>query len=833
MNSKLSQRLIEALKKNKDKRLVSFKSGFFYHRYSYYDILCYSSRFMSFLKKNNIKKGDKIILCSYNCPQYTYSILGSLFYGAIIVPLDFGSTESLIARIINETNPKLVISSRYKIYDPAGLPVFYMEDMDELVKKEKMHALSGNTKDSDIFEILYTSGTTSEPKGVILSHENLYANLTSVTGIIDFSMYDNFISVLPLSHMFEQAGELFIIINGSHFVQFYPKRPVEILNIFKHEKINSTITVPAFLDILKKGIIEKASEQKKLNSLNKMLKFSQNFPFWIRRILFSKIHKGLGGSFEMAVSGGAPLSESTELFWESLGVKIIQGYGLTEASPVLSICTEPKKKIGSVGFPIKGVKIKIAQDGEILAGGKNITQGYFNKPTETNNAFEKGFLKTGDFGYFDEEGFLFIKGRKKNMILKPDGVNVYPEDIEKALANFHEVKKSCVIGLTNNDDVIIAAVVILSEKINQSQKLARELMQKANNLLEEHQQIQEVIFWDKEDFPMTHTLKIKRDIVTEEISQKANKALTTKTSDTLISILSSVSRISPENINDNTKLYADLKFDSIKVIELSFLIEEKLRKEIDESRIDRYTKVSDLRKIIASTEKEAVKLKLSKKYFSIFFVLPRLFCQKAIYLLSLIFCRAKITYMQNLNKLNGQIIVVFNHQSHLDGVFILNNLPLKYRTKIAAAAAADHFFVKKHLFDMRTFLSRAMQLLAPAYPMSRDLDKIKRTSIKQSLEFTGEVIDMGYSLILSPEGTRTLTGKMNPFKRGIGLIVKESGLPVLPVKLDGLYEILPKGAFFPKKIGDVSVKFGKIVTFKNTDSEIFITNELEKIIRSM
>jgi 1-acyl-sn-glycerol-3-phosphate acyltransferase len=155
------------------------------------------------------------------------------------------------------------------------------------------------------------------------------------------------------------------------------------------------------------------------------------------------------------------------------------------------------------------------------------------------------------------------------------------------------------------------------------------------------------------------------------------------------------------------------------------------------------------------------------------------------------------------------------------------------RTKIAAAAAADHFFVSKKLFDSQTFMSRFLQLLAPTYPMSRDLDTNRRTSIKQSLEFTGEIIDMGYSLALSPEGTRSLNGKMNPFKPGIGLIVSETGLPVLPVKIGGLYEILPKGALFPKKRGDVTLKFGKVIKFKKSDSAIFITNELERIIRSM
>ncbi len=835
MASKLVKRMIFSFRRFSSRNLVTFKTNFFYHRYSYSRIYSLSRKMIYLLKERGIKKGDRIIICSFNCPQYFVSMLACIFYGAVAVPLDYGTSKRFISQIRKETDAKLLMTSVYKDTGTDRKETLFMEELDDLLSGCREITANRDTKDEDLLEILYTSGTTSDPKGVLLTHKNLYSNLDAILKVLPLKPSFRFMSIIPLSHSFEQIGGFFALIgSGGQTIHMMSRRPSDIKNAFRKMKVNTLVTVPAFLDILKKGIEEKAKESGSLEKLEKMMQLSLDLPYSLRKILFSKVHKKLGSRLNFAVSGGAPLSAESERFWNALGVKIIQGYGLTETSPVLTANRLNSFRQGSAGMLLPGVTIKISDEGEILAKGDNITQGYYKNRKATEELFdEKGWLKTGDIGSFDEEGFLYIKGRKKNMILKSSGLNIYPEDIEKVLDAEKGVKKSCVIGLPKKGDVLTLAVLLMENKVSREE--AAKIIDNANSRLESHQQIQDFYVWKEKDFPRTHTLKIKRALVLDKVSGESSPEKGSSGSkDMLIDLLSKITGISQERINEKDRLYADLKFDSIKVIELSLLIEERFKAVIDETKISKDTSVKDLRELIDNpVVPKKSRLRLSKKYFNPLFLPIRAITHLIYYGVISYFCKVQVLGRKNIKGIRGPLIIIFNHASYFDAPVVVKYLPLKIRARLAVAAAADHFFVKKKkLFDHRVITRRLLQLFVPTYPMSRDKDIMNRSSIKQSLEFTGEIISMGYSLLISPEGTRTLTGKMGEFKQGIGLIVKESGLPVLPIKLKGMYEIYPKGAKFPKR-GSVKLIFGKKVKFSFDESVVSITEKLEKLMRDM
>ncbi len=822
--SRLVNTLKNAFIKYSKRNLVTLKKDFVYDRYTYKEIYDYSLKFITFLKKNKIKKGDRIAICSYNCPQYFYVFIGCLFSGVVLVPIDFGSSQNLIKKFMKKTNCKLLINSKKKVIDTKK---YYVEDLDYVLENTKKSKINNNIKEDELIQILFTSGTTGDPKGVLITHENIYSNLLPAIKVLKINKTYRLLSLLPLSHIFEQvAGFLGVAMVGARTVHLRSRRSSEIVKVMQKEKVNCIITVPAFFMLFKDRIEEKAHAGGNYDKLEKMLEIASKLPVKIRRLIFKKVHKVFGGHLTKVISGGASLPIETEQFWENIGVKVMKGYGLTETSPVLTLVSENDRKLGSVGKSIPGVRLKLSKENEILALGKNLTPGYYKNPEATSKLFDKGWLRTGDVGEFDNENHLYIRGRVKNMILKPSGLNVYPEDIEKIVDKQPEVKESCVIGVEVHNDVIITGVLMLNKKL--SEKQIKQIIQKINEKLEFHQKIQDYVIWKKKDFPRTLTLKIKRRDVVKEVENKTH--IHTKSKDELIHLLSELSHVDAKDIKKNSTLFSDLGFDSLKVIELSTLIEERLKVEIDESLIDSKTTVSILRDLIKKGKDASKEPKLNSKIFwQIFKPLKIIWPELAFLFVSRFITELKVTGTDNLKK-HDQVIIVSNHTSHFDAPVLTKHLPIKIRTKLATGGAADYFFKKESIKDK--LVASFFYYVLGGFPMVRD-EKESDISLKTSFGYVGEIIDKGWSLGLAPEGTRSRTGKMNPFKNGIGIIVKEVQLPVIPVKINGLFDIFPPGSRYPVKKGPVSLKFGKPIYFDHDLTPIEITKQLENIIKKM
>lgn len=826
--SKLNNALRKSFIRYSDKRLVSLKKEYVYKRYLYKDIYTYSLKFITLLKEKKIKPGERIAICAYNCPQYFYTFLGSIFYGVVLVPLDFSSSEELVKKFMKITDAKMLITSVNKVFCENIENRIDVETLDNLLENTRKGKINPGVKEDDLVEIMFTSGTTGEPKGVMLTHENLHENMFSVLKVLNITGNYRLISLLPLSHVFEQvAGFLIPILAGAQTVQLRSRRPSEIVSVLQHEKINVIVTVPAFFIMFKNKVEENAKTKGSYRKLKKALLLSSKLPHFLRRYLFRPVHKKFGGKVSKVLCGAASLPLETEEFWEHIGVKVMKGYGLTETSPVLTLTPENDRKLGSVGRTVPGVRLKLNKENEILCKGKNVTQGYYKNTIETKNLFCKGWMRTGDIGEIDEEGDVFIRGRQKNMILKPSGLNVYPEDIEDILNKHQQIKDSCVLGIDKGDDVEILAVLLLDKKT--AEKKISKMIEDVNRGLEFHQKIQRFITWKKKDFPRTHTLKIKRREILAEVTDK--KESFSETSDDLLHVLSLICHMDPKKIRESSRLYKDLGFDSLKIIELASLIEEKMGKLFDNFLIDSKTTVRGLRKLI-STGRTEIDVKINRLMFSQFFFPLRFLTTEILYLLASPFIRGiSVIGSENIKKLKTPAIFIINHTSHLDGITLVKHLPIRFRSRIAAGAAADYFFKSKGVRGR--FMGQIFHYLFGAFPVFRDKKSEKRADTRATFEYISEILDRGWSLALAPEGTRARTGKMGPFKNGIGLIVNETEMPVVPVKLEGLFDIMPPHSKFPVKRGPARIKFGKPMHFSALDDPVEITQKLEAVIRSM
>src|SRR5262249_46082337 len=367
-----------------------------------------------------------------------------------------------------------------------------------------------------IAEIIFTSGATAEPKGVVITHRNVLANIVPVEQEVrKYRKFARpfqpirFLNLLPLSHMFGQAMATFVppMLDGVvEFMRGY--NPVDIVTQVKKRRISVVVSVPKILEVLRDHVLRVAPEAASPAPVR----------HWMRRWWhFRKIHRLFGLKFWAFVVGAAPLDSSLETFWGELGFVVVQGYGLTETAPIVSLNHPFGTRKGSVGKAMAGVEVKIGEDGEILVRGENVTSGYFNAAEETARAFEDGWFHTGDIGEIGPDGELFIRGRKKEMIVTPEGLNVFPEDVEKVLIQVPGVSDCAVVGAPLvggfGNAERVHAVLVLDAGVDTDA-----VVRSANSKLDDHQRIRRALVWPEKDLPRTEgTRKLKRAAIREWI----------------------------------------------------------------------------------------------------------------------------------------------------------------------------------------------------------------------------------------------------------------------------------------------------------------------------
>jgi len=779
------QNIIESvLQKNQNRILFADKKNYRTTTITGKELIEKINKTRIFLKKQKINKNDKIIILGQNSIEWLIIFFASILSGIVVVPLDVFINKTLLRKIQNEVKAKVIF--RDKNLPSLPIKTFFLDELYNLivpVESKNIQKIKYNK--NDIIEILCTSGTTAAPKGVILTNENFTTAVNSAIKNTPLIIPLKILLILPLSHIYAQIYGIFLPFYYSCRLFFLDSiQPNRIITSIRNKGINAIITVPAILELLKDKLEDKL------------------------------VRKNLGAQFFLIGVGGATLDIELEKFFCRKGFLVLQGYGLTETTSVVSVSFLFKRKPGSVGKIVKEIYLKISKDNEILVKGKTVTIGYYKDQQKTKQAFKAGWFKTGDIGY-EKNGYLYIKDRKKDIIVTASGLNIYPSDIEKELDKIDNVE-SCVI----EKDKKIHAVLLLKKEIE-----PKVIIKKANSQLLPQQKITSYSIWPYSEFPKTQLGKIKKFIVINEFKKKPKRGETY--SKQLYNVISRTLKPA-EKIKSASYLIKDLNMDSLKRIQLVSEIENSFGVELNEDDLTAKTKVVDLEEIMKK-EQKSKKILFKKWPLNPINSTIRYFFKKLIYFPFIsFFTRTKYIGLENIKNIK-QAIFACNHQSAFDVPVLIKKLKIK----TACAADSDYVFgigskekILKRLY--RKFTGFFTAMFFNTYPFGQTI------GINTSLEFTGELLDKGYSIILFPEAQRTRNGKIQPFMPGIGFLALNMDVPIVPVNIHGLFEILPAGKKMPK-FGKSFVKFGKPIMpekLKNLSS-VRITKLIEDTIREL
>ena len=763
------------------------------------------------LAKNGVEPGDRVLIWAPNSSWWGVAYWGIIVRGAVAVPVDFMSDLARAESICGLTGAKVILQSRYKPERITSATSMLLEDLQYLLEDIQPIGEIASAAPEDLAQLIYTSGTTGNPKGVVLTHKNLLANITQINSQVPIITDQfTFLSLLPLSHMFEQMGGFFTpLYRGAAIVYLRTLKPSAIMDALGEEDIYVIMSVPRLMQLLK-TTIERELEEKHLSGLFRLLsQFSAQLPHGTRRTLFFPVQRKFGRNFTVFVSGGAPLSPEVFNFWSGMGFTVLEGYGLTETSPVLCVNTMERQVAGAVGPPLPGVEVKI-EGKEIMVRGENVFPGYYENEQATRDAFTAdGWFRTGDLGEIGPDGWLVIKGREKELIVTGSGVNVYPDELEAALNRIAGVKESCVIGLEKGSGEEVHAVLLLDG----SGTVPEEIIAQANKGLDALQQITGFTVWDEPEFPKTTTLKIKKFAVKEEIEKGPESGDAGVSRDSLLNLLARVTGAAAGQIREESLLVADLGLSSIDRVELVSILEQEFRLDIEDSQIGPQTRVSDLRTMIAKREK------LARHDHFRFWTNFRFFRGMRIVWDALIhgplfrsFVTLEVRGVENLKNLDGPVFFVANHLSYLDQPAINYALPRELRYKTATAAWEEFFFGDYHGIDriLRRLSYEYGTVLFNLFPLPQT------QGFSGSLRYMGKLADNGFNILIFPEGGHSRDGRMKPFQLGLGIMVNEIGIPAVPIKISGTDDVLPHDAKFPKR-GRVTVTFGKPLSFRSEE----------------
>ena len=809
-----------------------FKPGFRYQRWSYERLWHQSGQVATLLQQRGLSKGDQVIVWGPNCPQWVLVFFGCMRAGVVAVPLDLRSAPDYVERVISRITPKLAFTSRFtpKGDVELGLPEITFEELES-----EFHGLPEpehvEIEPDDLAEIMFTSGTTGDPKGVMLTHRNLAANIEGITQYITCDTSSRLLSILPLSHMYEQMGGLLTVLHFGASVTYPTSRqPTVLARTMRERQITTLLLVPQGLELLMNGIEREVRRQGKGALWEKLLKIAERTPYPLRRRLFGRVHNQFGGKLDFIVSGGAALDPELGKKWELLGVKIVQGYGATEASPVISNHTIAERRPESVGKPLPNVEVEISDEGEILVRGDSISPGYWNSPEQTAAAFDGGWYKTGDLGYFDEHGFLRIRGRMKDMIVLPSGQNVYPDDIQAVLNRHPNVTDSAVVGLQQGSTVEVHAALLLDGADD-----AEPIVAWANDQLAEQQRVRGFTVWPEEDFPRTHTLKVKKTQLIDQLESghvngegggpaEASSSPSTPSSPRdgsreLLDVVAEVAVLDAANITPDMTLGDDLNLDSLGRVEMLSAIEADLGVYLDESQIGPETTIRQLQTILEEGASNPPVTQFPEWGMRWWCRMVRGFIQRALMfpILKLPY-GMKVTGRENLRDLDGPVLFASNHSLGLDNPLIIEAIPSDWRRRLAIAGAARLW--KNPVFWVMN------PLLGNGFPLAQE------GAVRPSLENMGKIIDNGWSVLIYPEGQLTIGGPIKPFMGGTGLVAVEGRLPVVPLKLH--INSLGTPTRFPIfRRGSVEIRFGQPLKFSPGTDYQEATNTIEAAVRSL
>jgi long-chain acyl-CoA synthetase len=707
-------------------------------------------------------------------------------------------------------------------------------------------SLPKNLTEDDLVEIIYTSGTTSEPKGVVLTHRNILSNLHPIEReIAKYLKWERFfhpirfLNLVPLSHVFGQFMGLFVpqLLGGEvHFQDSL--NPAEIVRATRKNRISVTVLVPRVLDALREWLERDYAARGRAGKLAARIAAMENRGFLRRWWSCRDVHQRFGWKFWAFLSGGATLSERTEDFWRRLGYAVLQGYGMTETAALISVNHPFKRSRGSIGRLMPGNEVKLAESGEILVRGASVSPGYWTGGDSTKgnvNGRADEWLRTGDIGELDANGNLFFKGRQKDVIVNAAGLNVYPEDLEAALDRQPEIRASCVVAIEGRRGAEPHAAIIPHHRETDTIAHDRETnldaaIKRANQQLADYQKIRRWSIWPDPDFPRTTTHKILKRAVSDVLKSAVPNP------PNVFSQLSLVTGNTRTDLDPSTSL-SDLQLDSLGRVELLSALEDRYQISLDEAAFTAATTVGDVQKLLTGEiEEHAIAYPYPRWPRWPIFKLIRLILFYTIILpITHIMSRMSVAGREHVAQLSGPALFIANHVSLGDHALILAALPARRRHRLAIAMEGEQLRSWLHPpagTDLRTRLRlRAQYILVNLFFHVFPLPK--KSGFRRSFTYAGECIDRGESVLVFPEGTRAPKGQMHMghFKAGIGILAQSLNVPVVPVTLEGLYELKRRKQYFADS-GMVRVVFREPVTFNSDTTPASIAQDLERTVNT-
>ena len=830
---------------------LAHRRGLRVSRWSYTRLRATAFQFARELEVRNISKGDRVLFWAESSPEWVAAFFGCLLRGVIVVPLDFESSPEFATRVQQQVEGKLILYSGDRLRESnLGLPGLSLEGLSELLSRNSTEPYAVEEIDAmDIAEIIFTSGTTAEPKGVCLTHRNLLANINPLEPEIQkYLKYERlvhpvrFLNLLPLSHVFGQFMGIFVpqLLAGEVFFQD-SLNPSEIIEAVKKHRISVIVSVPRVLDTLRNKIERDYEARGEGDSFKRNLQAAENQHFLKRWWTFRRVHRQFGWKFWSLLSGGAALSTETEAFWRRLGYAVVQGYGMTEAAALITVNHPFNLSRRSIGKTLPGHEVKLDERGEILVRGENVSPGYWGgglRPI-TN---DEGWLRTGDVGELDAQGNLYFKSRKKDVIVTAAGLNIYPDDLEAALNSQPEIRDSAVIGMETPQGCEPFAVILLR---NEDADPAA-VVKRANETLSPYQQIRRWTVWPEEDFPRTPTQKIRKPVVMEKmkdwsVAGGAGAAPVTGDGQRAPSsfILNAVARVSGESleqVDPSANLEMDLKLDSLGRVELLGALEDHYQVDIDEAAFTAATTVGDIEKMIRKGARETA-VRYEYPHWAQRF--PATWIRFVVFYLVILpltrwMSRATVIGKERLNDVGGPVLFIANHITMADAALILLAVPGRFQRKLAVAMEGEVLRAWRHPPAGTGWFQRLISLAQ--YVLVVSLFNVfplpQKSGFRKSFEFAGETMDRGYSVLVFPEGARTKDGEMKPFMEGIGLLAKKLNVHIVPANIHGLYELKKARRKFARA-GQITITIGEPVSFAHDDDPAVITRELEKLVASL
>jgi long-chain acyl-CoA synthetase len=827
-----------------------------------------AGRFAAELERRQIADGERVVLWGANSAEWIGVFFGCLLRGVIVVPLDAAGSAEFAQRVVNDVSPRLIVGDRALLLSlTSDVPQLRLSGvMAQLVEAEPLYTVSeAVTKDSP-FQIIFTSGTTSEPKGVVHTHRNVLASVQPIENeIAKYRRYERwfhplrFLHSLPLSHVFGEFMGMWmpaVLAAEVHFVE--QPEAARMTELIRRERISVLVAVPRVSQLLRVHLLGRFPK------LTKELEQGKDLSAWKRWWRFRQVHRALGWKFWAVISGGASLPAELEGFWSGLGFAMIQGYGMTETAALVTLNHPFHIGRGTIGKALPGREVRISDEGEILVRGEMLATAAWRNGAMHQR--EEEWLATGDLAVQEVSGELRFTGRKSHVIVTGAGLNVHPVDLEAAMAKQPGVRGCVVVPCETAAGMEAVAVVIFSGSEQQLLAAAGE----TNLELAGYQQIRRVLKWPELQFPYTSTGKLLRRVVAEwacaSIAGQRSSAESVGR-DVVLDMIASVTGERIGSADDGQRLSEDLHLDSLGRVQLQSALEQQLGVELEDDAVAMMQTLGELRAMIdesaqggwvshagigatdegaevrrAEEPVESIRTRDSGELEHFYPRWPwgwlawagRVVFIEAV-MRPLVWLLAAPRVMRQTGELpDGPLLVIANHVTAYDGALVLYALPGRLRRRMAIAMSGEM------LLDLRRGRNQESTLrnvLAPvAYVLITTLFNVfplpRQRGFRRSFAHAGKAMDRGYSVMIFPEGTRSRDGRLQRFRPGIGLLAEESRVPVLPVALMGLGEIrAAKARWF--RSGRLSVHVGEAVAIEENADPAELTARLEESLRRL